>query len=115
MGILVERGRHRYGFGHGLICEALYRDLPNTRRMELHARAAEVLDRDLGDPDRSWAELAHHLLEAGPRFVERAVACAIHAAARALDAVAYEDALTILERAGAALELAPPLPKARAE
>jgi len=114
-GILVERGRSSHGFGHGLIREALYRDLPNSRRMELHARVAEALDRDLGDPERPWAELAHHLLEAGPAFVERAVPCAIRAAERALDAVAYADALTILERARAGVELAAPPDKTRAE
>lgn len=43
IGILVERGHHRYGFGHGLICEALYRDLANSRRMELHARVGQAL------------------------------------------------------------------------
>src|SRR6185436_12343972 len=105
----------RYGFGHGLICEALYRDLPNSRRMEFHARVAEALDRDRSDPERPWAELAHHLLEAGPGFIDRAVACAIRAAEQALDAAAHEDALTILEKARGGTELAAPSARTRAE
>ena len=65
-------------------------------------------------PTRPWAELAHHLWRPDRAYVERAC-CAIRAAERALEAVAYDEALTILERAGAALELAPRLDAARAE
>lgn len=115
LGVLVERGRHRFAFGHGLLREALYRDMPNSRRMATHARVAEALERDQGEPDRPWAQLAHHLLEAGPAFVERAVAAAVEAAARALAAVAYDDALELLARAAGGLDLLADLPRPRAE
>ena len=68
-GILIERGRHRYGFGHGLICEALYRDLPNSRRMELHARVAEALSvrRARATGRANWARIAPDAATVAPR------------------------------------------------
>jgi len=115
-GVLIERGRQRYAFSHGLIREALYRDLPNSRRLELHRSIAEALERVDGfSAEKPWAELAHHFLEAGPAAIGSAVACSIRAAERALDALAYEDAFALVERARAALELAPPDPRLRAE
>lgn len=112
-GVLVDRGRQRCAFSHGLIREAQYRDLPNSRRMELHRAVAGALDGI--DGDKPWAELAHHFLEAGPGHVDRGVLASIHAAEQALDAVAYEDAIARLERARAATEVAPADARTRVE
>jgi hypothetical protein len=113
-GVLLARGRQRFAFSHGLVREALYRDLPNSRRMQLHRAVAETLDRREGS-SKPWPQLAHHYLEAGPAVVGAAVRCSIRAAESALDALAYEDATSILERARVAAELAPADPADCAE
>jgi hypothetical protein len=92
--------RHR--FAHALFREALYRDLPATRRRELHAAILAVLERrHQGDPRAPFAELAYHALEAGPEHLSPAVTHAVRAADAALDLAAYEDALGMLERVDA--------------
>jgi hypothetical protein len=113
-GVLVERGQHRLVFSHELVREALYRELAPALRVALHRAVAEALD-GRGGGERPWAELAHHWLEAGPAAMGQAVAASIAAAEGALDALAYEDAIGLLDRARAALELLPPDPRARAE
>jgi tetratricopeptide (TPR) repeat protein len=91
-------GRHPR-FSHALFREALYRDLPASRRRELHAAIFAALERrHAGDPRAPEAELAHHALEGGPALLEKAVAHGGRAAAAALDVAAYEDALGLLER-----------------
>jgi hypothetical protein len=96
-GVLVARG-DRLRFSHTLYREALYSDLTPARRQGLHREAARALA-----ATGSLAELAHHLLEAGPDGVKDAVDLAIRAAAQAVDSFAFEDALAILERARAAI------------
>ena len=58
-------------------------------------------------PITSWTRRPTEL-EAGPRY-------ALRAAAQALDRLAWEDAAAVLERARAALELAPALGQLRGE
>jgi hypothetical protein len=94
-------GRH-HRFSHALFREALYRDLPASRRRELHAAIFASLERrHAGDPRAPEAELAHHALAGGPALLARAVAHATRAAEAALDVAAYEDAIGLLERANA--------------
>jgi hypothetical protein len=101
-GIVRRAAGSRLVFSHALFREALYRDLPASRRRELHAAIFAALERrHAGDPRAPAAELAHHALEGGPALLERAVAHASRAAEAALDVAAYEDAVGLLERVSA--------------
>lgn len=108
--IVPERDSHtRFRFGHDLIREALYEDLPNIQRARLHLKVAEGLEqRGLDDPARSMPEIAHHLLAALPAGeVPRAVSYAQRAAAAATHVGANLDACRLLRRALDALALQP--------
>jgi tetratricopeptide (TPR) repeat protein len=129
VGVLATRvGRPR--FSHALVREVLYRELGVERRRALHgeiARAIEALAAPAGSPGAGsptgsstaaglpLAELAYHLLE-GPRSgLERAVEFAARAASRALDLLAHDEAIALLERAAIAVDAAgaPALLRAR--
>lgn len=98
-----------YRFAHTLYRDTLYEEIPASERAELHAQAAELLERAYGsDADPHIAEIAHHLYEAGPRVEpERALDAAFRAAHRAESMAAhheaarwYERALGVLQREG---------------
>ena len=98
-GLVEELDGARHAFVHALVREAIYDQAGAGRRAGLHARVAEALETGGGaDP----AELARHFLAAGnrPKGVEYSVATA----RRALDRLAYEDAvahyLTALDALG---------------
>ena len=75
-GLLFCRGvapNSSYLFKHALVQDAAYGTLLRTRRQELHARVAAVLEADFSDlVERQPELLAHHLTGAGE--TERAVA-----------------------------------------
>jgi hypothetical protein len=101
-GLVAERAPSRHGFSHGLFAEALRQDPPPDRRAALHLAIAGELERQhAGDPAAPLAEIAHHLLEAGPAAAERAVAAARRAAEAAVRQLAFEEAAALLERAAA--------------
>ncbi len=120
VGVLAERASRRR-FSHALVREVLYRDLGAERRRALHgeiARAIETLHGPDAAPTGSsapLAELAYHLLEGPPAGLGRAVEFATRAASRALDLLAHDEAIALLERAAAAVNAAgaPPLLRAR--
>jgi hypothetical protein len=116
-GLLAERSPGRHAFSHELFAEALRRDLPARRRAELHLAVARELERlHLGDPAAPLAEIAHHMLEAGPAAAPRAIDCARAAADAATRQLAFEQAAALLERAVAAAALIdPPDAGARAD
>jgi tetratricopeptide (TPR) repeat protein len=100
-GILAEPSLGSYEFCHALFREALYRDLSAQSRAELHARAGVALE-GTNAPEKALAEIASHLLGAVSVVgAERALTGAMQAGRRALSALAFEDAETIL---GTALE-----------
>jgi len=74
-GLLFCRGappQSSYLFKHALVQDAAYGTLLRTRRQELHARVATVLEREFADlAERQPELLAHHLAAAGDN--ERAV------------------------------------------
>jgi len=110
VGAVVPRdGRLR--FGHALFREVLYRDLEDDRRRALHGQVATALERS--SPSQI-AEIAHHAL-GGPReMLDRAVDHAVRAAARAQELLAYDEAVTTLERARSAIAAEGNPPSARA-
>jgi tetratricopeptide (TPR) repeat protein len=88
-------------FSHALTRDALYQDIPRTRRIAIHAAVAAALEmRDASPPP--VVEIAHHAIEAGADVVQR-VARAAEGLSRAC---ADEDAVALVERALAAVEAA---------
>lgn len=84
----------RLRFGHALIRDTLYEELPSARRMQLHRRAAEALaeaySRELGP---HLSELAHHYVAGAPAgATDEAVEFARRAGDRAASQLAYEEA-----------------------
>ncbi len=102
---LVESGPDTYAFAHALVRDVVYRDLRSDRRALLHAAAARVLV-TLRSPDRAAAEVAGHLLAAVETVgAQRAFEGAIAAARAAMQALAFEDVVVIVEKT---LEALPP-------
>ena len=98
----------RYSFSHGLVHEALHAELTATRRVRLHRRIAEALERlHRTRPEPHLAELAHHFFEGLPGGdVAKAVDYARRAAERATAMLAYEQAAVQYGRALDALRVA---------
>lgn len=95
-GLLHEVSTGQFEICHALFRDALYRELPTTRRHEIHAHAAEALEQS-GVPERALGEVARHLLAALPVVgAEKVLVGCTQAARRALDALAFEDAASIL-------------------
>ncbi len=97
----------RYRFSHAILQDALYEELTASRRLSLHARVAEALEaRADGNLAPYLSELSYHFFQAAPLGqADRAVRYARCAAEQARDMLAYEQAVTHLERALQALEL----------
>lgn len=109
--ILLPIGHACFRFSHIRIPEVIALGLSSEARERGHAAIAAYLE---GLEGRE-AELAHHLLRAGPSAREGALAACRRAAAAAHDRFAYEDACVHLERARAVLaELEPEIGPQRA-
>ncbi len=95
-----------YIFTHALIRETLYGSLSTPRRIQLHARIAEVLETLYsGDPESHAAELAYHFVAAERSGnAEKAMRYSEMAGRRASSALAYEQATAHFERALQVLE-----------
>jgi class 3 adenylate cyclase len=84
----------RYAWRHALTQEAIYAETVTPRRQAIHARAADVLG---GVETTRPVELANHLLGAA-RF-EEAVPVCLRSADEAEHALAFGEAVSLLERA----------------
>ena len=95
-GVVAEApgAQGRLRFVHVLIRDALYDELPATRRLRLHRDVGEALEALYAhDPEPHLAELAHHFRQAVPVVdAERAVRYATRAGDRAALLLAYEEA-----------------------
>ena len=104
-GVLTEDGpTGSVTFPHALVQQAVLERLSRSRRGALHLAIADGLAES---DDTTRAELAHHLLSAGPLAPRETVArAALDAGRDALDVLAYEDAdrwaLRAIEAAGPA-------------
>jgi tetratricopeptide (TPR) repeat protein len=96
---------------HVLIRDALYDELPATRRLRLHRDVGEALERLYAhDPEPHLTELAHHFRRAVPvADAARAVGYATRAGDRAALLLAYEEAARLYVTA---LELVDAQPEA---
>ena len=83
-----------YRFGHALIRETLYTELPPRARADAHRRIAAVLDSGPWRHRAGHAELARHFLRAVPAGGDAAAAVTYSrlAGQDALNALAYEEA-----------------------
>jgi tetratricopeptide (TPR) repeat protein len=117
---LVERAPGTvagYRFTHALLREVLYEGLPAASRVALHRRAGQAIEERFGaDLESRLAELAHHFRQAAAAGEQRkAVHYASQAGRRALEQLAYAEAVTQFERALEALDLEPAGPDRRCE
>ncbi|HLZ71104.1 MAG TPA: AAA family ATPase [Dehalococcoidia bacterium] len=105
----------RYRFSHALIREALYEELPTTRRMRLHRQVAEALEAVYGEAAHPHqGQLAHHFVQAAAGGdADKAVAYARLAGESALASLAYEEAARYFIMALQALDLLPRPDEAR--
>lgn len=87
-GLLEEQDDSRHAFVHAVVREAIYDQASAGRRAAVHARVAKALEAgESADP----AELARHFLAAGNNV--KGVKYSVATARRALDRLAYEDAV----------------------
>ena len=96
----LSDGIGHYQFTHALMQETLSEELSLTRRVRLHARIAETLERLYGDTaDDHAAELAHHYAEAETLLgTDRVVAYSLAAGRNAAKAYGFEEAARHFER-----------------
>jgi tetratricopeptide (TPR) repeat protein len=93
-------------FSHSLIRDAMYEELSASRRVRLHRRAGELLERiRKGNPEHH-AEIAHHFFAAAPTGeTVKAVQYAKAAAEHALRRLAFEESARLFEMALQAMQL----------
>ena len=83
-----------FQFSHALIQHAVYDDIRPVRRMELHRRIGEILERTSAPDESRIAFLAHHFREASPLVGdEKAVQYAISAGEHAIAQFAWDVAV----------------------
>jgi DNA-binding SARP family transcriptional activator len=103
--VIVEYSGGELSFGHPLMRETIYEDLPSSRRQSLHGRIAEALEATAPAGSASVAELAHHLTRAGPAIpAETAIEYSLKAADEAAQQLDHEQVVRVLDQA---LELLP--------
>ncbi|MBA2446773.1 MAG: AAA family ATPase [Chloroflexi bacterium] len=112
LGLVVEESvaPGRYRFSHSLMREVVYETLPIPVRAGLHRAVGEAIERLHGtDSDSHVAELARHFTEVvSVGESARALAYTRRAGDRAMQAHAYEEAVTEYQRALRALEIVSP-------
>ena len=84
-----------YRFGHALIQQAVYEEIPPMRRAQAHGAVGETLERlHENDLDENAAELAHHFAEAEAVLgSDKVIRYSLVAGERALATYAHEEAL----------------------
>ena len=86
-----------YSFKHALVQDAAYQSLLKSRRQQLHARIAAVLEEQFPEVAEAQPEvLARHCAEAG--LVEKAIAYAHRAARQAIERSAMVEAIAHLHQ-----------------
>jgi predicted ATPase len=100
-GLVFRRGllpRPSFIFKHALVQDAAYSTLLRSRRQELHARTARVIEYRF--PERAEEEpeiLAHHYMQAG--LADQAASYLAQAGRRALDRSAMVEAASLITKA----------------
>jgi tetratricopeptide (TPR) repeat protein len=96
----VPANRNRLRFTHVLIRDTLYDQLASARRMRHHREAAVALEHvHASELEPHLAEIALHLVAAGPESAEHALEYARRAADLAASSLAFEEAARLYELA----------------
>jgi len=106
----------RYRFAHALVRDTLYRDLSDPRRIALHRRVAEAIERvHAARLDDHLPALAHHWAQASPHVADsgKAVEYATRAGERALAQLAHDEAVGYYRQALDLLTTADPSEQSR--
>jgi DNA-binding winged helix-turn-helix (wHTH) protein/tetratricopeptide (TPR) repeat protein len=112
---LVSESREvggRFAFMHALVRETLHGELSSPRRVKLHRRVAEAIERLAHDtPDPPLADLAYHFTQAASAgTADKAIDYATRAGNRAADALAHEEAARFFEMALHSFDFRPARP-----
>jgi DNA-binding winged helix-turn-helix (wHTH) protein/tetratricopeptide (TPR) repeat protein len=104
----LPRNADRFEFVHALIREALYGELGSARRVRLHRRTGDAIERLAATiPRPPFSELAYHFFHtASPEAAEKAVEYATLAGACAAGSFAHEEAARLFELALQSLDRA---------
>jgi class 3 adenylate cyclase/tetratricopeptide (TPR) repeat protein len=106
-GMVTEAGPGRFVFSHALTRQALLDDLTTTRKMRLHRRVGDALRGLVAEGDDLEA-LAHHFAEAArDGRADQAAHYALLAGRRALERLAYEEAIEHFERGASVAAISP--------
>jgi DNA-binding SARP family transcriptional activator len=104
-GILVEESAGVFAFSHALVRHTLLRTLSSARRMRLHRRIGEAIER-LPPMVSRLPALAHHFAEAAlDGQAEKAGDYSLQAARNAIARTAFEEAVRLADRGIEVLEL----------
>ncbi len=97
----------RYLFGHALLGETAYADLPKLRRQQLHRQIGDSIEELYqSDLDSRLSQMAHHYLKALPwAKPDKAIEYAERAAIRADQIFSHEEAARLYGMALEAMEL----------
>lgn len=101
-----------FAFMHALVRETLYGELSSPRRVSLHGRVAEAIERVTEDRRVvPLTDLAYHFTQAASAgSVDKAIDYAIRAGDRAADVLAHEEAARLFGMALMSLEFKPTTP-----
>ncbi|MBA3728367.1 MAG: AAA family ATPase, partial [Actinobacteria bacterium] len=109
----VPTSAGRLRFAHGLIRETLYDSMRVTRRVHLHRRVGETLERlHRDDLEPHLPELAHHFFQSAGGQMSRAAEYARRAGDRASRLLAFEEAVRLYRMALRALDEQRPVDEA---
>jgi DNA-binding CsgD family transcriptional regulator/tetratricopeptide (TPR) repeat protein len=87
-------------FVHDLVREAVVIAMPRLKKLEFHARIADVLTKSNGTaPDRAAADILHHLELAGAKEADRMASLAFEAGVTAFDLLSFNEAIGAFEKA----------------
>ena len=108
-----QQVRGRFAFMHALIRETLYSELSSSRRVRLHRRVADAIERLAQDmPTPPLAELAYHFSQAASAgALDKTVDYATRAGDRAAEGLAHEEAERLFDMALQSLEFGPAGPE----
>ncbi len=90
-------------FSHALVKEAIYKQIPDNQKIDIHLRVATILEEMYTKyPEPKYNQIAYHYERSGK--IELAVSYWIRSAEYAASIPAYEDAATMYEQALTGLE-----------
>lgn len=103
VGIVTGRLGGSFRFAHALIRDSLYEEIKPTKRIELHSKIGEAIERVYHERLKPhFGQLAHHFEVAGN--VEKAIDYSVRSGQASFSVFAYEEAKSHLENALALMD-----------